>query len=369
MPVLWLRRDKGEKMVINAQLSRQLTQDYFGTPVRSILTVVIAGALLWLAINFFDWGVISAVTAPDLQMCRAGDGACWGFVAEKWRLILFGRYPYELQWRAGLGTALVILMLIVSACPYFWTRTGGKILTAGWVVAFAAFFALMAGGVFGLEPVDSDSWGGLPLTVILTLIGMTASAPIGILLALGRRSKMPMLRLLSTTYIELVRGVPLITVLFVATYIFPLILPAGWGIDGFWRITIGIVLFQAAYMAETVRGGLQTIPAGQFYAATSLGFKPWQIYCYVILPQALVAVIPALVNSLLSTFMDTSLVTVVSMYDLTGSLRLALGDPQWRQFFVEGYLFVAAIYFFSSLVMSRYSFWLEKRIKQGNQHA
>ena len=144
---------------------------------------------------------------------------------------------------------------------------------------------------------------------------------------------------------------------------------AGWGIDGFWRIALGIVLFQAAYMAETVRGGLQTISQGQFNAAASLGLKSWQVYVYVILPQALVAVIPALVNSLLSTFMDTSLVTVVSMYDLTGALRLALGDPQWRQFFIEGYLFVASIYFFSSLIMSRYSIWLEHRIKEGSHHA
>ena len=193
-------------------------------------------------------------------------------------------------------------------------------------------------------------------------------APIGILLAIGRRSSLPVVQVLSTSYIELVRGVPLITVLFVATYIFPLLLPSGWVIDGFWRIAFGIVLFQAAYMAETVRGGLQTIAKGQFDAAASLGFKSWQVYLYIILPQALVAVIPALVNSLLSTFMDTSLVTVVSMYDLTGALRLALGDPQWRQFFVEGYLFVAAIYFFASLIMSRYSIWLEHRIKEGSRH-
>ena len=226
----------------------------------------------------------------------------------------------------------------------------------------------MAGGVFGLTPIDSDAWGGLPLTVILTIIGMTASAPLGILLALGRRSQMPVLRVLSTAYIELVRGVPLITVLFVATYIFPLILPASWSIDSFWRIAIGISLFQAAYMAETVRGGLQTIPRAQFDAAESLGLRTWQVYVYVILPQALVAVIPAFVNSLLSTFMDTSLVTVVSMYDLTGALRLALGDPQWRQFFVEGYIFIAAIYFFSSFAMSRYSFWLEEKLKKAKNH-
>lgn len=353
---------------MNASLVQTLRKDYFGSPVRSTLTLLIAGCLLWFAVRFIDWGVVNAVTQADLSMCRASDGACWGFVSEKWRLILFGRYPYEEQWRAGLSTALIIFMLIATALPYFWTKKGLKFIVAGWVVAFVMFFVLMSGGIFGLTVVDSDAWGGLPLTVILTLIGMTFSAPIGILLAMGRRSNLPVIQVLSASYIELVRGVPLITVLFVATYIFPLLLPAGLMIDGFWRIAIGIVLFQAAYMAETVRGGLQTVGSGQFNAAASLGFRPWQVYLYVVLPQALVAVIPALVNSLLSTFMDTSLVTVVSMYDLTGALRLALGDPQWRQFFVEGYLFVAAIYFFSSLLMSRYSIWLERYLKEGSNH-
>jgi general L-amino acid transport system permease protein len=197
--------------------------------------------------------------------------------------------------------------------------------------------------------------------VILTLIGMSASAPIGVALALARRSEMPLLKTLATAYIELVRGVPLITVLFVATFVFPLVLPPGWRIDPFWRVTIGLVLFQSAYMAETVRGGLQTLPRGQREAGTSLGLTYWQLQGAIVLPQALVAVIPAFVNNLLSTFMDTSLVTVVSMYDLTGALRLALGDPLWRDFFIEGYVFVAAIYFGAGFVMSRYSQWLERR--------
>ena len=263
----------------------------------------------------------------------------------------------------------VILMLIISAFPQLWNRTGCKILTAGWVLALGSFFVLMLGGCFGLSKIDPDYWGGLPLTIILTLFGMTASTPLGILLALGRRSKMSAIRMLCIGYIELVRGVPLITVLFVASFIFPLILPPGFRIDAFWRIVIGIVLFQAAYMAETIRGGLQTIPKGQYEAAASLGLSKYQIYTSVILPQALVTVIPAFVNNLLSTFMDTSLVTIVSMYDLTGSLRLALGDPNWRNFFLEGYLFIAIIYFVFSLIMSRYSIWLEKRIQRSKEQA
>ncbi len=338
----------------------------FSTPLASLVTLLVTGLLLWAGWHALDWGVIHAVTTPDYAACKAAPhGACWGFVAEKWRLILFGRYPYEQQWRPAAATAAVIAMLIATALPQLWSRRGGRVLAAGWLVAFTLFFTLMYGGVFGLEPVGTERWGGAPLTVILTLIGMTASAPIGIALALARRSSLGLLRYLAVSYVELVRGVPLITVLFVATFVFPLVLPEGWRLDPFWRVAIGIVLFQSAYMAETVRGGLQTIARGQRDAAASLGLNYWQAHRAIILPQALVAVIPAFVNSLLSTFMDTSLVTVVSMYDLTGALRLALGDPRWREFFIEGYLFLAAIYFTSSFVMSRYSLWLERRLGRG----
>jgi general L-amino acid transport system permease protein len=341
----------------------------FGSAASSLVTITASALLAWIAWHLLDWGVLRAVALPDHAGCKmAGRGACWGFVAEKWRLILFGRYPYEAQWRPALATAAVLAALVASALPALWSRRGARWLALGWVVALAAFFGLMFGGVAGLAVVGTERWGGLPLTVILTLIGIAASAPIGVLLALARRSSMPLLRSLAVAYIELVRGVPLLTVLFVATFVFPLVLPPGWRIDPFWRIVAGLVLFQAAYMAETVRGGLQTLPRGQVEAGTSLGLRYWQLQREVVLPQALVAVIPAFVNNLLSTFMDTSLVTVVSMYDLTGSLRLALGDPRWRDFFIEGYLFIAAIYFSASYAMSRYSQWLERRLKAGFAH-
>jgi general L-amino acid transport system permease protein len=351
-----------------AHWSARARAGLFSSPAASAITLGLAGLLLWAGWHVFRWAVLAAVTAPDYAACKAAHGACWGFVAEKWRLILFGRYPFEQQWRPALATAAVLAMLVASALPALWSRRGVRGLGAGWLLAFALFFTLMSGGVLGLEPVGTDRWGGLPLTVILTLIGITASAPVGIALALGRRSSLPLLRSLATAYIELVRGVPLITVLFVATFVFPLVLPAGWRLDPFWRVVLGLVLFQSAYMAETVRGGLQSVSRAQHEAATSLGLRYWQVQRAVILPQALVAVIPAFVNNLLSTFMDTSLVTVVSMYDLTGSLRLALGDPRWRDFFIEGYLFIAAIYFGASIAMSRYSLWLERRLRIGNAH-
>lgn len=328
----------------------------------TVVACFILGLIFW---HLGNWAVLDAVFRADSNACYEASGACWGFVTEKWRLIIFGRFPYDEQWRAATATTAIVLMLVLSACPRFWGRTGLRILVWGWIAAFAVFFGLMYGGFAGMTPVPTDSWGGLPLTVILTLLGIGVSTPIGILLALGRRSNLSLVRVLSTGYIELVRGVPLITVLFVASFVFPLLLPSGVRIDPFWRVAGGIILFQAAYMAETVRGGLQTVPVGQFLAADSLGLKPVQRYVYVILPQALVAVIPAFVNNLLSMFMDTSLVTVVSMFDLTGSLQLALGDAQWRDFFREGYIFVALIYFVCSLIMSRYSQWLEKRVGTG----
>jgi len=342
---------------------------FFFSPGASLITLTLIALLAWSAWHLFGWAVLRAVAAPDLAVCKAlaHQGACWGFVTEKWRLILFGRYPYADQWRPALATFAVVAMLLASAWPAMWSRRGMRALEIGWLVALAAFFVLMGGGMFGLEAIGTDRWGGLPLTVILTLIGMVASAPLGIALALARRSSLALLRSLAAGYIELVRGVPLITVLFVATFVFPLVLPTGWRIDPFWRVTIGIVLFQAAYMAETVRGGLQSVARGQNDAARSLGLTYWQVQATVLLPQALVAVIPSFVNNLLSTFMDTSLVTVVSMYDLTGSLRLALGDPQWRDYFIEGYALIAAIYFSASFVMSRYSQWLERRLQVGHR--
>ncbi len=343
-------------------LIRRIREALFYSSFATGFTVVVGFLLLIVGWYVVDWAVLHAVFVPDANACYEAKGACWGFVAEKWRLILFGRYPYDEQWRPAVATFAIVAMLLATAIPAFWNRKGARMLLWGWGIAFAVFFGLMYGGFAGMRSVGTDNWGGLPLTVILTLLGMGVSAPIGILLALGRRSEMPLMRAVSIGYIELVRGVPLITVLFVASFVFPLLLPSGVRIDPFWRVAWGIILFQAAYMAETVRGGLQTIARGQFLAADSLGLSVFARYVYVILPQALVAVIPAFVNSLLSTFMDTSLVTVVSMYDLTGSLSLALGDANWRDFFREGYIFIAAIYFVSSFAMSRYSQWLERRL-------
>jgi general L-amino acid transport system permease protein len=333
---------------------------FFASGPSALATVIVGGALLWFVPRAVDWLFLGAVYAPDFEACRALDrrAACWGFVAEKHRLVLFGRYPYDEHWRPLMATALVLAALAVTAHPRSW----GRWLLPAWAGALAGFFLLMRGGFLGLRAVEPGAWGGFPLTVILTLIAIAASLPLGIALALARRSALPFVRGAATLYIELVRAVPLITVLFAASFLVPMLLPAGIELGVLTRILLGLTFFQAAYMAEVVRGGLQALPRGQYEAAAALGLSWWHTQRKVILPQALVLVIPSFVNSLLSTFMDTSLVTVVSMYDLTGALRLALGDPRWRIFFLEGNLFVAAVYFACCLAMSRYGQWLERRL-------
>ena len=337
-----------------------LRRNLFSSVPSALATLLLVAGLAWLLPRALDWLALRAVFRPDYDACRALEhrAACWGFVAEKHRLVLFGRYPYSEQWRPLVATLLFVGALAASAHPRAWRRW----LLAAWAPVLAAFFLLLRGGALGLSPVDPAEWGGLPLTVVLTAVVVAASIPVGVVLALGRRSAMPLVRGLTTLYIELVRGVPLITVLFVASFLFPLLLPQGLKLDALARVALAMTFFQAAYMAEVVRGGLQALSRGQGEAAEALGLSWWRIQRRVILPQALVLVIPAFVNSLLSTFLDTSLVTVVSIYDLTGALRLALGDPRWREFFLEGYLFVGTLYFACSLAMSRYSHWLERRL-------
>ncbi|HET9551846.1 MAG TPA: amino acid ABC transporter permease, partial [Anaeromyxobacteraceae bacterium] len=335
-------------------------RELFAGPASAAATLAVLVLAAVVLPRAWRWLVAGAVWRPDYDACRALEyrAACWGMVAEKHRLVLFGRYPWEEQWRPLAATLLVVAALLASAHPRAWRRW----LLPLWAGVLAAFLVLLRGGVLGLAPVEPGTWGGLPITVLLTLVGIGASIPLGVALALGRRSRMPLVRGAATLYVQLVRGVPLITVLFVATFVFPLVLPRWLTLDALGRVLLGITLFQAAYMAEVVRGGLQGLPAGQAEAAASLGLSWWQMQRKVILPQALVIVIPSFMNSVLSTFMDTSLVTVVSMYDLTGALRLALGDPQWRNFFIEGYLFVGAIYLCGCLALSRYGHWLEGRL-------
>jgi general L-amino acid transport system permease protein len=328
-------------------------------------TVVMLGLFVYWLPPLMNWLVFKAVAAPDAEACNAvrGIGACWGVVTEKYRLIIFGRYPFEQQWRPEVATILLVALLVASCVRSFWRPW----LVLLWVAVLALFFALMGGGVMGLEPVPTDRWGGLPLTIMLATLSIVFAFPISVLVALGRRSNLPAIRTFCIIYVELIRGVPLISVLFMASFMFPLFMPPGVSIDVLLRVLVGITLFAAAYMAEIVRGGLQAIPKGQQEAADTLGLTYWQAQRKVILPQALALVVPGIMNNFISIFKDTSLVTIVSLYELTGAMGLALNsDADWRPFKIEAYLFIAAIYFLFCFAMSRYSLWIEKQLNRSN---
>ena len=333
--------------------------DLFGSPVRSVATVVVVALGAWLLLVLLRWGVLDAVFRADAEACRAAAGACWGVIAEKWRPIVFGRYPYDAQWRPAVATLLLAATTLLSAWPRAWKPW----LAVVWLVVVAVGGMLMHGGVFGLTSVPTAQWGGLPLTIGLAVAGLALAFPLALLLALGRRSRLAAVRTLAGSYVELVRGVPLISVLFVASFLLPLLWPAGWRPDVLSRVLIGLVLFVAAYLAEVIRGGLQAVPRGQADAAMALGFSRWSVQMNIVLPQALRLTVPAIVNVVVGTLKDTSLVTVVGLFELTGALGLALGgDPVWRAFYLEGYLFIALVYWLLCYGLARYGAWVERRL-------
>lgn len=332
----------------------------FRSPMAALCSVLVIGVLAWAVPHVLHWAVFSAHWQPDAQACRAeGAGACWGVVAEKYRFILFGRYPFDAQWRPLVATVLMTSLLVASCVRVLWRPA----LAALWLLTFAAVVTLLHGNVFGLAVVETDRWGGLPLTMLLASLSIVMAFPLAIAVALGRCSGVPALRVFCIGYVELIRGVPLISVLFMASFMFPLLLPDGLSVNVLVRVLAGITLFAAAYMAEVIRGGLQAVPQGQVEAAQALGLSWWQTQRAVVLPQAITMVVPGLVNNFISIFKDTSLVTIVSLYELTGSLGLALNsDADWRPYKIEGYLFIASIYFVFCFAMSRYSLWLERQL-------
>ncbi|HEX3860639.1 MAG TPA: amino acid ABC transporter permease [Stellaceae bacterium] len=340
-----------------------LRVNLFSSIFNTLLTLL---ALYLLAITIppvIRWALVDAIwSAPNGNACR-GDGACWAFVGEKLRFIVFGRYPYDQQWRPLL-VVLIFVSLIIASCN---RRLWGRRLGALWLGGLVAVGVLMWGGVAGLPYVETLLWSGLPLTLILAVVGMAFGFPLGILLALGRRSDLPAVRAICVAYIELVRGVPLITVLFMASVMLPLFLPSGFTVDKLLRAQIAFILFAAAYLAEIVRGGLQAIPKGQVEAADALGLGYWQRTRLIVLPQALALVIPPLVNTFIGAFKDTSLVIIIGLFDLLGTVNAALSDANWQGFYVEAYVTVAAIYFCFCFFMSRYSQMLEREFNKSRR--
>jgi general L-amino acid transport system permease protein len=338
----------------------------FSSTSNTIVTLLTVAVLAYIVPPALNWLVFSAVWGKQpLAACDAvrGQGACWAVVWEKFRFMMFGVYPFDQQWRPAIAIVILCGLLVVSGIKLFWRPS----LAAIWAAGIAATFWLMGGGL-GLAPVRTEQWGGLPVTLILAIFGIAFAFPLGVLLALGRRSTLPIIRSFSVIYIEVVRGVPLITVLFMASVMFALFLPEGVRIDQMLRAQVAIILFIAAYLAEAVRGGLQAVPKGQYEAAEALGLPYWKMMLLVILPQGLKISIPPIVNSFISVFKDTSLVVIIAIYDFAYAVKKSVEtDFAWKKYFIEAFLFSILIYWIFCFAMSKYSQWLERDLARGHR--
>ncbi len=339
----------------------------FGSWWSTAVTLLLGYLLLRWGLGFVDWAVVNAIWSvpagengqPDATICRTAEpaGACWAVIGDKARFILFGRFPYESQWRPALCVAIFLALFGISASRRCWRRE----LLLIWTVALSAIGVLMWGGVLGLEFVPEDMWGGLPITLILATFGLAFAFPLSVLVALGRRATdLPAVKILCVLYVELIRGVPLVSLLFMASVMFPLFMPVGMNPDKLLRAQVAFILFAGAYLAEVVRGGLQALPKGQYEAADALGLSYWQKTGLIILPQALRLVIPPLVNTFIGFFKDTSLVLIIGILDLLTAGKVAMADPVWQGVGTEIYLFLGAIYFAFCFAMSKYSRRLER---------
>ena len=334
----------------------------FNGVFNSILTIVTL-FLLWKVVPpFFRWAFIDSAWHTTGQACRQAAGACWSVISMNYRFILFGFYPYEEQWRPLLAMLILFGLLFYSRDRSHWKKP----LAYAWIIGLFTMGLLMKGGIFGLSSVESTQWGGLPLTLLLAVFGLTAAYPLGVILALGRRSKMHGVKALCILYIELIRGVPLISLLFMSSIIFPLFLPEGVTFNKILRAQVAIILFTSAYIAEVVRGGLQGMSRGQYEAAESIGLNYYLTMRLVILPQALKIVIPPTVSQLISAFKDTSLVVIIALFDLLKTTQSVLSNPEWMGFSREAYVFVAILYFLGCFSMSNYSRRLEKELSRGD---
>ena len=338
-----------------------LRQNLFYNITNSLMTIVIV-LLLWLLISSSSgWFVFDAVVqGSSKQECLQIDsGACWAVIGKRIDQFMFGFYPEAERWRPLICFFLLFVAIGPLLLPSFPARRQ--------MLWFSAFYPVLAGvlllgGVFGLPPVKTALFGGFMLTLIVGVTGIVASLPLGILLALGRQSRLLAVRTLSIMFIELMRGVPLITLLFVASTMLNYFLPPGTHFDLLLRVLIMVTLFSAAYIAEVIRGGLQAIPAGQYEAAQAIGLDYWQTTRLITLPQALKISIPGIVNTFIGLYKDTTLVIVIGLLDPLGIGRAALADANWNGLSNEIYLFVALFFFVSCFAMSRYSLWLEKQL-------
>ncbi|MDD8022213.1 MAG: amino acid ABC transporter permease [Paracoccaceae bacterium] len=408
---------------------RWLRENLFAGPVNSALTLIGMFLVYTLVTHFYPWFRHSVWNANSMAECRAavtasfGDGAtgaCWAMIRERWHQFIFGFYPPELYWRP----IAVFVLLFVALAPILFTQLprvmlgfsviyplvaiwllwGGSIWPVtmvavgfglGWLAmrrlsAYSSILAIVAAVLvpvlfwlfavgplddlltsvlpIGIEPVASDRFGGFLLAITIGVGGIVMSLPLGIILALGRQSDMFLIKTFSVVFIEFIRGVPLITLLFVASLLLNYFLPPGTNFDIILRVMILVTMFAAAYIAEVIRGGLAALPRGQYEAADALGLDYWKAQRLIILPQALKISIPGIVSTFIGMFKDTTLVTFVGLFDpLKGIPDFIRADFNWKGIYWEPFIFVGAIFFILNFSMSRYSMYLERKLKRDHR--
>ncbi|MFD0981007.1 amino acid ABC transporter permease [Tropicimonas aquimaris] len=335
--------------------------NYFSTWLDTTLTLGFGALVLWVLLGLFDWAFLNAVwSEAEREQCGHGSGgACWAVIDARWRLILFGLYPFEEQWRSAIACIAMVITVALSCVPWFWSARRLPVL---WLAGFAIFYVLMRGGLFGLTPVSEQNWGGLSLTLFIfasvTLIGM----PMAIVFALLRRSHLPMIAGTMGVIIDMIRSLPLLSIMFTFAIVLPFVLP-GWAVgDKLYRVIVGYALFFACYQAEIIRGGMQALPAGQEEAAQALGMGYWHRIGYIVLPQAFRNALPPTINQLVITFKETSLVVIIGFFEVLASGNAAYGTAEWNFAHIEVYCFVALIYFTFVFALSRYGAYLERRL-------
>ena len=342
-----------------------IRDNLFSSPSNILLTGLAIFFLYKILPGLVSWVYLDATfIAADRNECRATNtGACWAFIAQRWELFTFGFYPGEHRWRV----VLTFLLFVVVVVALLWEHCPGR----RYLVKFAMIFPLVAlwlvCGGFGLEEVSTDKFGGFMLTLIIGITGITLSLPIGICLALGRQSNLPIIKYACIGFIEFIRGVPLITLLFVASTMLSYFLPPGTNFDLLLRVLIMVTLFASAYMAEVIRGGLQAVPKGQVEASDAMGLKYWAAMRLIVLPQALKISIPGIVNTFIGLYKDSTLVIVIGLLDPLGIGQASLADTKWQGLSTEVYLFVAVFFFISCFAMARYSLYLENKLHTGHK--
>jgi len=345
-------------------LSTKIRKSLFASPLDSIITILCAVFFAYLIYIIIDWAFISSIwTEEDEPLCKEATGACWSVIDARHRIIFFGLFPFEEHWRSTLACIVMIITIVASCFSWFWSAIKLSLL---WITGFGTFYILMHGGVFDLSVITPERWGGLALTIFIfaavSLIGM----PLSILLALGRRSKMPVIARLFGLFIDFFRSLPLLTILFTAAIITPFVLPGWLQGDKLYRVIVGFAIFFACYQAENIRAGLQAIPTGQDEAGLTLGLKYWHRVSRIQLPQAFRNSLPAIVNQFVITFKETSIVTIVGFFEILASGAAAYGTGKWTVHYIEVYVFIGLIYFLFVFSLSRYGAYLEKKLRVGH---